>query len=428
MHQRRLIVLFAATLALALAASVTKAQIKVHPDGVNINSQGSTVVFLTFGPVPANRVAGEGCWCGELIPAPGGGIGLACNPATIFGCLPARNDFSQRSGTASFGFTDIMSIPPSVARRAYQAALTGADSRFFYVRRFISTVGAPDEFVNVTCRMAGAGARTPFSLTDVRLSFAVDKPVLLVKGDEQLPRVKAEITYNGTGRLKGRWEVVLPGEEPPSETDLLTEATLPIEDRPSQRRYTQLSTFNIFLPPDGRYTLEGPEPSRLPINVKGEYQILLRIEATDDKEGDSNLAVVGAGPRVVHSGAVAGFPLPVLRYYVGGGPTEQLAISNSTVLAALVPDEQAIFAPGQSVEFRWADSPRGVLYRLEINALDDGRSILSALFPPATGFYRAPPWLRDKATGSILRWRIVALDDKGAMVEETTWRNFKFDR
>jgi hypothetical protein len=426
MNLHRLLVLFVAALTVAFWPTVTVAQIRVNPDGVNINSQGSTVVFLTFGPVPANRVPADGCWCGELIPAPGGGIGFACNPATIFGCLPARNDFSQRSGTGNLGFTDIMSIPPSVARRAYQAALTGVDSRFFYVRRFLSTIGAPDEFVNVTCRMAGTGARTPFSLTDVRLSFAIDKPVLILKGDEQLPSIKAEITYNGTGRLKGRWEVVLPGEEPPSETDLLTEASLPVENRPLQRRYTQLSTFNVFLPPDGRYTLEGPEPSRLPVKVKGEYQILLRIEVTDDKEGDSNLSVVGAGPTVVHSGAVAGFPLPVLRYYVGGGPHDQLAVSNSTALAALAPDDQAIFAPAQAIEFLWADSPRGQLYRLEVQTITDSRLVLSALFPPGAGFYRAPPWLKDKAAGSILRWRIVAVDEKGAVAEETAWRSLKF--
>ena len=33
-------------------------------------------------------------------------------------------------------FTDIMSIPPNVARRAYDAAAAGATSTFFYVRRF----------------------------------------------------------------------------------------------------------------------------------------------------------------------------------------------------------------------------------------------------------------------------------------------------
>ena len=52
--------------------------------------------------------------------------------------------------------------------------------------------------------------------------------------------------------------------------------------------------------------------------MEGTYQVLLRVEASDDREGDSNLSDAGAGVGVVHSGAVAGFPLPVLRYVVAG--------------------------------------------------------------------------------------------------------------
>lgn len=402
-----------------LACGGSAAQtIRVNPDGVNVNSQGATVVHLTFGPL-TNRVPAEGCWCGELVPAPGG-LGLACNPAKIFGCLPARFDFSQRSGAGSRGFTDIMSIPPSVARRAYQAALDGERSSFFYVRRFISTAGLPDEFVPVTCRMSGGGARTPFALTDVKLSFAVDKPVLLVKTDEKLPSVKAEIAYNGTGRLKGRWEVVLPGEEAPSETDLLTEATLPVEERGTQRRYTQLSTFNIFLPPDGRYTLPGPDPARMPTGVNGEYQLLLRIEATDDKEADSNLTVVGAGPGVVHSGAVAGFPIPVLRYYVGAGPDAPLA----NTLALLFPEDKVFLPTEKVVEFRWSELPQGVFYRLEIEDMS-AQPIMSAVLLPGQGRYRAPPWLKDRIGGGVVRWRVVALDRVGQTISETAWREFR---
>ena len=405
-------------LSFALQASDAGAQVKVNPDGVNVNSQGSTVVFLTFGALH-NQFPGEGCWCGELQSA-APDLGLKCNLATVFGCLPARFDLSTRSGNN--GFTDIMSIPPSVARRAYQSALDGADSRFFYVRRFISTAGGPDEFVPVTCRMTGGGARTPFALTDVKLSFAVDKPILIVKADETPPAIKAEIAYNGTGRLKGRWEVVLPGDEPPSEKDLLTEATLPIEERVEQHRYTQLGTFNVFLPPDGqKYELSGPDSSRLPKTVHGEYLVLLRIEATNDKEGDSNLVVAGAGPGVVHSGAVAGFPLPVLHYYVGGGPDTQPAGK----LALILPDDRAVFERGQTVEFSWTDVQTARFYRLEVETLD-GKPILSALLLPGTSHYQPPPWIREREAGAILRWRVVALDEKGAVAMETAWRSLKF--
>jgi hypothetical protein len=392
-------------------------QVKVDPNGVNVNTSGATVIFLTFGGLN-NQVAAEATWCGELIPA-APAIGLKCNPATIFGSLPARFDLSTTSGTR--GFTDIMSIPPSVARRAYQAAESGATSSFFYVRRFVSTVGGPDEFVRVTCRMSGSGgARTPFSLTDVELKFSVDKPVLFVKAGEAPPWIKAVISYNGTGRLKGRWEVVQPGDELPSARDLLTEASLPVEDRSQQRRYTQVSRFNVFLPPSGRYELDGPDPTLLPMTVRGQYLVLLRIEATDDKEGDSNLALAGAGVGVVHSGAVAGFPLPVLRYFVGNGPDN----SSLGTLVLLQPDDKATFLPDQPVEFTWADITEGSFFRLEISDLQD-QPILSAMFLPGTGHYRAPPWLKDKANNRVLHWRVVALDRNGQTIIESPWRNFR---
>jgi hypothetical protein len=408
-----------AFLVIALLVSKSSAQIKVDPNGVNVNAEGSTVVFLTFGSLRSTQVPAEGCWCGELMPA-GSGIGSTCNPATVFGCLPARYDLSSRSGTASRGLTDIMSIPPSVARRAYQAAVDGDTSSFFYVRRFIDTAGGPDEFVNVTCRMSGGGPRTPFALTDVKLAFEADKPVLLLKVDEKLPPVTAAIAYNGTGRLKGRWEVVLPGEDPPSEIDLLTEATLPVEERAKQRRYTQLSTFNVFLAPNGKYTLPGPDATRLPSSINGEYLLLLRIEVTDEKEGDSNLALVGAGPGKIHSGAVAGFPLPVLRYYVGGGPERQLA----NQIALFLPDDKILLQPDQQIDFRWSEIAGPAFYRLEVvDAL--GQPVLAAVLLPDRRFYRAPPWLKSKAAEAVLRWRILGLDGTGRAMTESDWRNFR---
>jgi hypothetical protein len=404
----------------SLSAFAVAAQtIQVNPTGVNVNSQGSTVVFLTFGSLSPTHVPAEGCWCGELVPAVSG-LGFQCNPAKIFGCLPARYDLSTRSGATNRGLTDIMSIPPSVARRAYQAAIDGEVSSFFYVRHFIDTGGGPDQYVNVTCRMSGGGPRTPFALTDVKLRFATDKLVVLSKAEDALPELKAEIVYNGSGRLKGRWEVVLPGEELPSDTDLLTEATLPIAERAKQRRYTQLATFNVLLPPGGKYTLPGPEQSRLPKTVRGQYLVLLRIEATDEKEGDSNLAVIGVDPGVVHSGAVAGFPLPVLRYYVGSGPETQPA----SVLTLLLPEDKVTLASEKVIEFNWTEIESAAFYRLEVVDLS-GRPVMSAIQTPGNRSYRAPSWLNKKIGRELVRWRVVVLNRDGLVISESAWRDFR---
>src|SRR5262249_23618878 len=106
------------------------AQIRVSPDGVNVSAQTPTAAFLNFSNL-RNQVPADATWCGELIPALPA-IGMKCDPATIFGVIPARFDRTTSSGTGSY--SDVMSLPASVARRAYQAAVGGANSRFYFVR------------------------------------------------------------------------------------------------------------------------------------------------------------------------------------------------------------------------------------------------------------------------------------------------------
>src|SRR5690606_10261608 len=164
-------------------------------------------------------------------------IGQRCDPATIFGHLPVRHDLSRASGID--GFTDIMSIPPSVARRAYQAAARADASEFFYVRRFVDPTGGPDEYVTVTCRLTDGGARTPFGITDVRIAFRTKEAVPAITTGALPPPIEARIAFNGTGRLRARWEIVRPGEDRPTAEDLLPEAALPLELRGQQRRFTE---------------------------------------------------------------------------------------------------------------------------------------------------------------------------------------------
>jgi hypothetical protein len=106
---------------------------------VNVYSQGSTTVFLTYGNLGNYRTA-ETAWCGDVQPATPA-IGLTCVPGIIYGTLPSRYDISRLSGNN--GYTDVVSAPASVSRRAYQAAARGEDSKFFYVRRFVSEAGDP---------------------------------------------------------------------------------------------------------------------------------------------------------------------------------------------------------------------------------------------------------------------------------------------
>jgi hypothetical protein len=423
MNRLLMIVLLLMLCAADAPAQKNQGSIQVSPNGVNVNADGATTVFLTFGGLGDRRPA-EATWCGDLIPA-GPGVGFKCDPTTVYGSLPERYDLSTPSGRAAL--TDVMSIPPSVARRAYQDAQDGVKSSFYYVRRFVSSGGGPDEYVFVTCRMAGGGVGVPFALTGVRLAFGDDLPLVLTNPGERLPPVKAEIAYNGSGRLAGVWEVVMPGDELPTEHDLLTEATLPAERRGRQRRYTQLQRFNVFLPPTGKYTLPGPDASRLPTHVEGAYQVLLRVEVNDDQDGGTNLAAVGAGPGFIQSGAVAGFPLPTLRYFVGGaggapgaspGPARASAWGGS---ASLTPAADAVIARDQPILFTWNKSPEAALYRLEI-CDENGKPVLSALRRGGNSSYRLPPWLPELGGTGQLRWRVLMFDQRGAQAGESPWR------
>ncbi len=401
---------FISFLLVAFGFAADAQTIRVNPTGVNVNSQNPTTVFLTFGQIPAGYVPAEAVWCGELMPAIPPALGLQCNPATIYGSLPARFNRSQTSGNQ--GFTDIMAIPPSVVRRAYQAALGGASAGFFYVRRFVSTSGQPDQFVNVTCRMTGGGARVPFALTDVQIKHPSKEPILFLKTGEVFPEIVAEIQYNGTGRLKGRWEIVQPGEETPDVTDLLTEATLPVEQRGTQRRYTQVSRFNHFLPPTGKFTLKLENPERLPTFTEGQYILLLRIEATDDKESDSDLAALGVGSGVVHSGAVASFPMPTLKFFVtGAGKSANLSGDTSFLPKQLISVNKI-----QPLIFSWKTETDAVAYRLEV--LDEKENvILSAILLSPISSYRAPSWFVEKFDAKKISWRVAGLDENGNIVK-----------
>lgn len=410
-HRRSILAVLAVTFAAFPAAAINR-----NPTGVNVNAQGATTVFITYGDL-RNQVPAEAFWCGALVPA-SPGIGQMCRPGTIYGRLPLRYDLSQSTGPASF--TDVMSIPPNVARRAYDATASGAILSFFYVRRFVSTVGGPDEFVAVTCRLAGGGARTPLALLDVQVRFEGDLPVTQLAAGQKPPRLWADLAYNGTGRLKGRWEVVQPGDELPTVQDLLPEGSLPVEQRSLQRRYMQVGTFNEYLPPTGKTRLKGPDPARLPAVSEGLYQVILRVEASDDKEGDSNLAAAGAGQGIVHTGGLAGFPMPVLRYYVGSA-AGLATLDAGSVPSQLVPPAEAKLDAAAPVTFSWAAVRQASYYRLEVRDAA-GSVVLAALLSPGIESYRTPPWLGEKAPPGRLEWRVTALDAEGAPMSDSGWR------
>ncbi len=301
-----------------------------HPTGVNVNANGPTTVVITFHNLETNEQPVDAFWCGDVTAS---GVVVGTNPCvsgTLLGHLPKQFDLSRVQGESTIGsgnidlpgsggigtsrnMNDVMSIPVAVIRRAYQQAQAGASSEFFYIRQFINN--GISTYVTVTCRMAGGGARSPLALTKVDLDFkysSTRKAITLVQQGESLSPFSAEISYTGTGLLKGRWEVVTPGDVEPTRFDLLSAGSIPVEDRTLQKRYRLVSRFQKFLPPTGKAIISGPDPKLLPTNEKGAYQILFRVEASNDKEGNTDTL-----SGIVNTGGAAGFPMPTLKYFVG---------------------------------------------------------------------------------------------------------------
>lgn len=374
----------------------------VSPTGVNVATFAPTTVFLTFLNLD-NQIPAEALWCGAV------NANGSCVPGTVFGRLPRRYDRSRVSGLGNTNYTDIMSIPASITRKAYQDALRGNQPDFFYVRRLVSITGGIDEYVTVTCRLTSSGAGVPLSITSVKYQLADGRTPSPIGSGETLPKFGANITYNGTGRLKGRWEVILPGDSAPSQRDLLTEATLPLEERGLQRRYKQLERFDLFLQPNGKVFLPGPDPATLPTGFTGLHQVLLRIEATDNSAGASfnNISTVPTG-------GVAGFPLPIFRHTI---------VAKSSQIALLQPTSDTQLPTRQQLQFSWQGIDGTSGYKLEVK--QSNRVIFSALLAANTTSYTAPPWLQ-KTRGGTLNWQIKALKSDGSVLMESAIRNLQF--
>ncbi len=409
----RAMLLFAPAIA---ASQASGPDIRVTPASVTVNSQGPTTAILTFSGVGGYSPA-EGAWCATVAPALDRGV--RCAPATIYAQAPRSVQAVSTAGV----FMDVMSVPASVAQRAHEAAMAGESPRFYFVRRFVARAmtKAPgaEQYVVVALLLDGSGANAPFALTNVRLRVDPDVPVLFVKRGATPSPMTAELAYTGSGRLRGRWEVVMPGEARPTARDLMTEASLPTTERGLQRRYRELERFNVLLLPNGRFTLPGPDPSRLPTTLDGSYTILLRVETADDARSD--LRVAGASSEtVVHNGASASFPMPTLRYIVGASGARVAPSRIPQNVRLRLPKGGAIVAPDAALTLSWTDAAAAERYRVEVELVADGATLLSAIVASGIGRYAVPPFAMP-ASGPA-RWRVTALDAAGREIGRSEWR------
>ncbi len=403
------------TVLLALWSSgAAHAVTTVSPNGVTVSASGPSTAFLTFQALDPKENSTQAFWCGAVTAGVTGGSVTAvnpCVPGTTYGVLPQRNDLSRISGSgAQRNFADVMTIPGAVARRAYQDAQAGKSSGFYYVRQFTGGAGG-DRWVVVACRLAGSGAAGPLALTGVRVAFQTatgEATIVNVARGESVPRFGATLSYNGSGTLRGRWEAVLPGDTIPTHQDLLSEASLPPEQRSLQRRYTLVERFEAPLSPGGRTYLPGPDRSRVPVHTDGTHRLLLRIEGSE---------------------GVAGFPMPVLQYHVGAaeslaGLRRPIASVPAGGVTQLLPEDAAALGPSRPLRLSWREAPGAAVYRVEF--ADEKEILFSAVVEAGTTQYDAPPFLRGRPEKSI-RWRVLSLGRGSEVTGASGFRVLRFE-
>jgi len=153
--------------------------------------------------------------------------------------------------------------------------------------------------------------------------------------------------------------------------------------------------------------------------------VLLRIEASDDRESDSNLSDAGAGTGILHNGAVAGFPLPVLRYVVAGEGA-RTPVDAAGALRLFAPRDGDTLSSGGAFTLLWAPTAGAppVFFRVELET-DDGATLLNALLPQNARRYEAPSWVAERAKGRSIRWRVTGLTAEGAHTASSAWRSLR---
>jgi hypothetical protein len=126
----------------------------------------------------------------------------------------------------------------------------------------------------------------------------------------------------------------------------------------------------------------------------------------------------------VASGGVAGFPMPVLQFFVGAPETmaaSQKALTPGT-LELLLPNEGTQVSTGTPVQFSWLALPGAVAYRLELHG--GAQAVLTAAVGGSVSSYTSPPWALKDADTELL-WRVVAMDAEARSLAHSPWRGLR---
>ena len=137
------------------------------------------------------------------------------------------------------------------------------------------------------------------------------------------------------------------------------------------------------------------------------YLLLFRVEVSDAGNSVSNI-----GGDTIATGAVAGFSMPTLRYYVSNS-------SNTDIqqIAGINTEVDDLVTQTRPIVLSWKKIADAKLYRLEI--LDEDKTVFTAMILPSSNEYQLPSFLRELVAAKPMKWRVTAVDDAGKVIDQS---------
>jgi len=348
--KKNILAIFALLLIGLLAASFSQAAVTVTPSSVNVvRGQTNTVVITyRFATIigSGNEMSSQGIYF-----TPDTTIGFNNVPVTTF--------ITGGIGT----ITETVVIPVNIMEKVLQSGT----AQFFYRRQFF---GLSVETATINMTVSGEAGGT-LGIRRLSLYFGNGRAETTVMKYANDLKAYADIRYNGSGLLKGYWEV---------DGRLLSYVSQP-------------------LPAGQQITLATPDIPALPTFETGTHTLRFVVTNPDPNQG---------------------IPLPVLVYFV---TTDEAAVKPG-VLTLKNPAETAE-VPYASLKYEW-QVIRANVYLIQFFETQGEKPVFSAY--TKKGFYQMPQLVLKKIfqPGETYYWRVTGFDRERRMAGESKTGSFRF--
>jgi len=336
-----------------IGSSLCMAAVSVTPSSVNVVRGQSNTIVLTY--QFSGYVAGSGILnSSQAI--------FFTNDSTIgWNYTPLTVTINNTIGTVS----ETVVVPVNVMEKALQSGT----AQFFYRRHFSGMIGADTATVNLTVTGETGGN---FGIRRLALYFANGRAETTVMKNTADLKAYADISYNGSGLLKGYWEV---------DGRLLSYVSRP-------------------LPAGQQITLATPDIPSLPTFESGTHTLRFVFTSPDSGQG---------------------IPLPTLIYFV---TTDEAAVKQAGLI--LKNPAEGAEVPYAPLKYEWQNI-RSAMYLIQFTEKQEGGKPVFSAYTKKS-FYQLPQLVLKKIfqPGKTYYWKVIGFDRDQRMTGESKTGSFRF--